>query len=474
MKKIFLILPLFLLFIHLMYANDGPQVWTQDLTTPTGVWQHCVIVNPTNQQIMYVGTDGNGVYKSTDGGVTFNPSNTGLTNLTVFNMAIAASNPNVIYLGTSQTGTGAGMYISTNAGATWTQINSGIVETSIAVGALAVDPTNPAIAYMSIFDGLVDSQVGLYKTTNSGTTWVAANTGIGTIKNFLSISINPLNHNVVYAGTSFGVASQTGPSAIYRSNDAGVTWTSISSGLPTATTDINPVRDMSISTLDTARVLAGLFQNTIAGGAFVTTNGGALWTRLSSGIPNVAAVQIRSVLIQPGSNSIFFAGMDVSAAAGQIGGVYMTTNGGTSWTAFNGGPMTSTNVVRALGFRSTDLTLYAGVAGTSGLGNYEYTFPPVGVHGPGFVSPKEFSLNQNYPNPFNPSTVIEYAVPKTSFVTVKVYDLIGREVKTLVSETKQAGYYSLNFNASNLPSGVYLYKITAGDFNSTKKMILVK
>ena len=197
MKKIFLILPLFLLFIHLMYANDGPQVWTQDLTTPTGVWQHCVIVNPTNQQIIYVGTDGNGVYKSTDGGATFNPSNSGLTNLTVFNMAIAPSNPNVIYLGTSQTGSGAGMYISTNAGATWTQINTGIVETSIAVGALAVDPTNPAVAYMAIFDGLVDSQVGLYKTTNSGTTWVAANTGIGAIKNFLAISINPLNHNVI-------------------------------------------------------------------------------------------------------------------------------------------------------------------------------------------------------------------------------------------------------------------------------------
>ncbi len=473
MKKLFLTLPLLLVFFHLMYANDGPQVWTQDLTTPTGVWQHCVIVNPTNEQIMYVGTDGNGVYKSTDGGATFTAANTGLTNLTVFNMAISASNPNVIYLGTSQTGSGAGMYITTNAGVSWTQINSGIVETSIAVGALAVDPTNPAVAYMAIFDGLVDSQVGLYKTTNSGTTWVPATTGIGTIKNFLSIVINPLNHNVVYAGTSFGVATSTGPVQIYRSNDAGATWTSVSSGLPSASTDTDPVRDMSMSTIDTARILAGLFQNTVAGGAFVTTNGGGSWTRISAGIPNVVGVQIRSTLIQPGSNSIMFAGLDVSAAAGQTGGVYMSTDGGTSWNAFNGGPMAATNTVRALGWRNSDLTLFAGV-GLGGLGNYEYTFPPLGVHNPNSDVPKEFSLMQNFPNPFNPSTVIQFSVPKSSYVSLKVYDMLGREVKTLVNETKQAGTYAYNFNASNLPSGVYLYKIVAGDYTATKKMILVK
>jgi photosystem II stability/assembly factor-like uncharacterized protein len=472
MKKILLVIPFFLIFFHLMYASDGPQVWTQDLTTTTGVWQHCIIVNPTNQQIMYAGINGTGVYKTTNGGTNWTLTTSGLNNVTVFNMAIAASNPNVIYLGTSQTGGGAGMYISTDAGATWTQINAGIVETSLGVGALAVDPTNPAIAYMAIFDGLVDSPVGLYKTTNSGTLWVPSNAGVGTIKNFLSININPLNHNVVYAGTSFSVATSTGPSQIYRSNNAGTTWFSVSNGLPPASTDINPVRDMSISTLDTARVLAGLFQNALTGGAFLTTNGGTSWTRMSTGIPNVLAVNIRSVLIQPGSSTTFFAGLDVPA--GQTGGVYTSTDAGNSWTAFNGGTMQSTYVVRALNWRTTDLTLFAGVAGTSGFGVHEYTFPPNIVIDPGPGVPKNFSLNQNYPNPFNPSTIIEYAVPKTAFVTVKVYDLMGKEVKTLVSETKQTGYYSLTFNASNLTSGVYFYKIIAGDFTASKKMMLVK
>src|SRR5205085_3698198 len=119
------------------------------------------------------------------------------------------------------------------------------------------------------------------------------------------------------------------------------------------------------------------------------------------------AVQIRSVLIKPGTNPTFFAGLDVSAAAGSIGGVYMSTNAGVSWAAFNGGPMTSTNVVRSLAFRTTDQTLFAGVAGTSGLGVYEYTFPPLGISGNENI-PKAFSLSQNYPNPFNPSTVIQY------------------------------------------------------------------
>ena len=88
--------------------------------------------------------------------------------------------------------------------------------------------------------------------------------------------------------------------------------------------------------------------------------------------------------------------------------------------------------------------------------------------------PDKFSLGQNYPNPFNPSTVISFAIPTQAFVTVKVYDILGREVKTLMNETKPAGYYEINFNASDLPSGTYIYEIRAGNFVETKKMILLK
>jgi len=88
--------------------------------------------------------------------------------------------------------------------------------------------------------------------------------------------------------------------------------------------------------------------------------------------------------------------------------------------------------------------------------------------------PTEYSLNQNYPNPFNPSTVIKYQLPENSFVTIKVYDVLGKEIARLVNETKQAGYHKIVFNSGNLVAGAYFYKIDAGKFTDTKKFILLK
>lgn len=91
-----------------------------------------------------------------------------------------------------------------------------------------------------------------------------------------------------------------------------------------------------------------------------------------------------------------------------------------------------------------------------------------------FDVPKDFVLHQNYPNPFNPSTVIKYAVPKTSLVKINVYDLTGQEVASLVNEVKEAGTYELKFDARSLASGVYLYKMTADNFSSVKKLNVLK
>ena len=88
--------------------------------------------------------------------------------------------------------------------------------------------------------------------------------------------------------------------------------------------------------------------------------------------------------------------------------------------------------------------------------------------------PTEFSLSQNYPNPFNPSTTIKFSVPQQTNVVLKVYDILGSDVANLVNETLYAGNYTINFNASQFASGMYIYKITAGNFVTTKKMILLK
>ena len=89
--------------------------------------------------------------------------------------------------------------------------------------------------------------------------------------------------------------------------------------------------------------------------------------------------------------------------------------------------------------------------------------------------PEEYSLNQNYPNPFNPSTVISFNLPKQSIVSLKVFNILGEEVATLVNNKMiNAGAHSANFNAANLPSGVYIYKISAGNYSASKKMMLLK
>jgi hypothetical protein len=88
--------------------------------------------------------------------------------------------------------------------------------------------------------------------------------------------------------------------------------------------------------------------------------------------------------------------------------------------------------------------------------------------------PTQFALSQNYPNPFNPTTMIEYSIPQNSFVTLKVYNVLGQEVASLVNQERQSGSYVVNFDASRLSSGMYFYKIQAGSFTLTKKMLLLK
>ena len=84
------------------------------------------------------------------------------------------------------------------------------------------------------------------------------------------------------------------------------------------------------------------------------------------------------------------------------------------------------------------------------------------------------SLDQNYPNPFNPATTINYQLPEKNYVSLKVYDILGNLVTTLVDQEMDAGYYNVNWNASQLASGIYIYRIISGSFVSTKKMILMK
>ena len=98
---------------------------------------------------------------------------------------------------------------------------------------------------------------------------------------------------------------------------------------------------------------------------------------------------------------------------------------------------------------------------------------PTGIDGETLI-PQKFALHQNYPNPFNPVTTIQYALKQKEDVQLILYDILGKKVTTLVDKSQNAGWYSVEFDATNLASGVYIYRLQAGDFVRARKMIVVK
>jgi uncharacterized delta-60 repeat protein len=121
--------------------------------------------------------------------------------------------------------------------------------------------------------------------------------------------------------------------------------------------------------------------------------------------------------------------------------------------------------------------LVAGWDFASNAGDFmivKLTQNPTGINDENSSLPENFELSQNYPNPFNPTTTIQFSLPQAGDVTLKVYNLLGEEVKTLINEYKQIGNHSIQFNANNLASGIYFYRLQAGSFIETKKMILMK
>jgi hypothetical protein len=156
--------------------------------------------------------------------------------------------------------------------------------------------------------------------------------------------------------------------------------------------------------------------------------------------------------------------------AGTNEGVFISLdNGDTIWAPFNQG-LTNINIAA---LASDGTYLYAGTTG-SGVWKRPLSEIITSVNDKQNDIPKRFTLMQNYPNPFNPSTINNYQLPMNNFVTLKVYDVLGREIKTLVNEYQSAGTHSIAFNATGLPSGVYLYRISAGNYSDTKKLVLIK
>ena len=360
----------------------------------------------------------NGIFISTNNGTNWTTSSD-VINQNVRAVAVNGSN---IFAGTSKNG----IYLSTNNGINWTQINSGL--TNLYVFSFGIIGTN-------IFAGTYGG--GVFLSTNNGTNWTAVNSGLTNL-NVCSLLIS---------GSKIFITTYGG--GVFLSTDNGTSWNAINNGINTG----------HLYSYCLFKDNQNLYVGTVGGGIYTSTNDGTSWIQITQ--PSQSQTSPVYSITKSGSN-IF---------AGTAYGVYLSTNNGINWNAVNTGlPLTNQIYVYSLSIVGNYIYM-----GSNALGIWKRPLSEMitGVEQKNNI-PTQFSLEQNYPNPFNPNTTITYSLPKSSFVTLKIFDELGREIKTLVCENKLPGKYEVKFDGRNLSSGVYFYKITAGDFVETKKLILMK
>jgi hypothetical protein len=395
-----------------------------------------------------------GLYVTTNEGTNWTTIKWGLPNYCA--NSIAARNGKVL------TGTCGGVFQSTNAGTSWTEPTMhGLYDWA--------DFT--ALAYRNnsyVFAGDVNGNV--YVSTNAGQDFTLTT----------KVEQGALISSFAFSGTNIFASTNAWASgsenAVFLSGDNGASWTKVNTGLPT--TSYIP----SLAIIGTNLFAAA------GTGVYLSTNDGTSWTAVSNGLTG------------PYVHSLAVKGTDLYL--GTSGGVFRSSNNGTNWTATGLTEDTQTLFV-------VDTLLFAGGASTHYMVNSNFTWKSSGLPNgaiTGFAAdngvlyastlfhtvwkrtiaeiltgvndakqvPVNFNLSQNYPNPFNPTTTISYSVARSGTITLKVYNVMGKEVETLVNEQKGVGNYEVKFDASKLSSGVYFYQLTSEDLVSTKKLVLLK
>jgi Secretion system C-terminal sorting domain len=349
---------------------------------------------------------------------------------------------------------GRGVYKSSNDGLNWTQtaLNNRQIITLLAVGNYLYAGTDSGIFVTSnngtswthssingipilsftangntIFAGT--NNYGVYVSSNNGNTWVQT-----TLNNKYVSSLTVFN-NIIFAGTT---------GAIYVSTNNGVDWSSIP----------NTFGQVLSFAIIGNTILGGIANYpTGYGGIKMSTNNGTNWS--------YTPFQEETVFALTAYNNKLFSGTSIS-------GIFYSSNLGTNWLAINQG--LPTTIVKSL--LITNNYIFAATAGTS---IWRRSLSEIiGIQNISTETPSKYSLSQNYPNPFNPTTNIKFSIVNSGDVKLVVYDIQGREVRTLVNESLKPGTYEAAFDASVLNSGVYFYKLVTGNFTETKKMLLIK
>lgn len=206
------------------------------------------------------------------------------------------------------------------------------------------------------------------------------------------------------------------------------------------------------------------------------SNGDQQWVTRYNGPGN--SWDYASDIAVDGFGNVYVTGDSWGSGTGEdYATVMYNTNGVQQWVARYNGPGNDLDVATAIAVDGSSNVYVTGYSGGSGTG-YDYAtikyFHTTSIQNISNEIPDQFSLSQNYPNPFNPTTIIRFDIQKPGFVTLRIYDILGKEVSILVSESLQAGTYEADFNASGLTNGVYFYKLEAGGLNQVKKMVLLK
>jgi len=276
----------------------------------------------------------------------------------------------------------------------------------------------------------------LFKTTDAGNSWSdQISNGHWFNQMFFADSLN---------GWVIEPPVCEGDYIVYRTSNGGETWDD--------STHFNYIDGIYFLDSKTGWIVANY------NGLYKTTNGGRDWeisAQLGDFIPKQLWFISESQGYMIANSNIYWAGL------------YQTYDGGITWTPIR-------NYMSLNKIHLNENNILWGVGDYGKLIKHKTTITSVEDPREGNNLPQSFILSQNFPNPYNSQTTISYSIPSSSFVQILIFDVLGREVSTLLNEEKSAGNYKVNFNASELTSGVYFYRIQTGDFIQTRKMILLK
>ncbi len=428
-----------------------------------------VCPDPNNNDIIFAGSIGDfvqgtvgKVFRSINSGTTWD---TLLSGVRVTDILVSPFNSNTIYVTTSGTQSlQPGIINSTNGGQNWSRCDSGIYFSS-EVGArrIAMSPIDSNVIFLAT-GGPMGGWV--YKTINGGKNWYPCidTTMAGLGSNVAKIILDSDSLQYLFAINSYY-------GDLIKSTDYGESWNITKEQLAYAT-------DMEFGEDRYVIYISSDISEQYPKGFYKSTDNGSHWENLGNGfIRNHAKIMSLALRRKEIPNGIYVSGFlynqnEYNPKTDKVWGIFYSSDGGYNWEHKG----LDSLYIESVELSSDENTLYAGVFssfGQSPSGLYKLDLT-TDVLDDVLKIPLQFSLMHNYPNPFNPSTQITFSVLKATDVTLKVYDILGREVAVLVNERKQAGEYNVTWNAEGVPSGVYFYRIVAGDFIETKKMVVVR